>query len=50
MYVNDKMKKNSQKSILEKAVKERSRRAAQKQPLELYAKPKPVEVEPEEEV
>lgn len=49
MYVNDKMKKNSQKAILEKAVKERSRRAAQQQPLELYATPKPVEIEPEED-
>ena len=50
MFVNDRMKKNSQKAILEKAIKERSRRAAQQQPLELYAKPQPVEIEPEEEV
>tara|TARA_R110000824_G_scaffold171456_2_gene349101 strand:- start:1327 stop:2184 length:858 start_codon:yes stop_codon:yes gene_type:complete len=49
MFVDDKLKKNSQKAILEKAIKERSRRAAQQQPTELYATPKPVEVPAEEE-
>lgn len=43
MYVNDRMKKNSQRAIIEKAMKERARRSAQQQPLELYARPKKVE-------
>ena len=49
LFVDDKLKKNSQKAILEKAIKERSRRAAQQQPTELYATPKPVEMPAEEE-
>jgi hypothetical protein len=43
MYVNDRMKKNSRRAVLEKAVKERARRASKQQPFELYASPKPVE-------
>lgn len=49
LYVDDKIKKNSQKAILEKAIKERARRSAQQQPSELYATPKPVEIPAEEE-
>lgn len=49
MYVNDRMKKNSRRAVLEKAVKERARRAAKQQPFELYASPKPVDIDPEEE-
>ena len=49
MYVNEKMKKGSKRSIIEKAVKERARRAAKQQPFELYATPKPVEIPSEEE-
>ncbi len=49
MYVNDRMKNNSQRAILAKAMKERARRSAQQQPLELYAKPKKVEEIPSEE-
>ena len=45
MYVNDKMKKNSRRAILEKAMRERARRSAKQQPLELYAKPTTVEEE-----
>lgn len=41
MYVDDKMKKTSKKSILEKAMKERARRQARAQPAELYAIPHP---------
>jgi hypothetical protein len=41
MYVDDKMKKTSKKSILEKAMKERARRQAVAQPAELYAVPHP---------
>ena len=41
MYVDDKMKKTSKKSILEKAMKERARRQARAQPAELYAIPQP---------
>jgi hypothetical protein len=41
MYVNDKMKKNSKRTLLEKAMKERARRQAMQQPAELYAIPQP---------
>ena len=50
MFVNDKMKKTSNRAIIEKAMKERARRAAQQQPLELYAKPKTIEEEGSEEI
>lgn len=50
MFVNDRMKKNSTKSIIEKAMKERARRHSQQQPLELYAKPRTVEEEDSEEI
>lgn len=50
MYVNDKMKKSSRRAVLEKAMKERARRAAQQQPMELYATPKfSPESKPEED-
>lgn len=49
LFVDDKLKKNSQKAVLEKAIKERSRRAAQQQPTQLYATPRPVELPAEEE-
>ena len=48
MYVNDKMKKTSKRSILEKAMKERARRRAKQQPAELYAIPAPQDKEEEE--
>lgn len=50
MFVNDRMKKNSTKSIIEKAMRERARRHSQQQPLELYAKPRTVEEEDSEEI
>lgn len=49
MYVNDKMKKSSNKAIIEKAMRERARRSAQQQPFELYAKPKTIEEDDSEE-
>jgi len=49
MYVDDKMKKTSKKSILEKAMKERARRQAMAQPAELYAVPHPEMKDDEEE-
>ena len=46
-YVVDKqMKKNSRKAILDKALRERARRAAMAQPPELYAIPAPISSEP----
>lgn len=46
-YVVDRqMKKNSRKAILEKALRERARRAAMSQPPELYAIPSPISSEP----
>jgi len=46
-YVVDKqMRKNSRKAILEKALRERARRAAMSQPPELYAIPAPVSSSP----
>lgn len=41
MVVNDMMKKNSKRALLEKALKERARRQAIMQPPEIYAIPKP---------
>jgi hypothetical protein len=35
------MKKNSKRTLLEKAMKERARRQAMQQPAELYAIPQP---------
>jgi hypothetical protein len=47
-YLVDKqMKKYSRKAILEKALRERARRAAMSQPPELYAIPSPVHSQPE---
>ena len=46
-YVVDRqMKKNSRKAILDKALRERARRAAMTQPPELYAIPAPISSEP----
>jgi hypothetical protein len=47
MIVNNAMKKNSQKVILQKALAERARRQALQQPPEIYAIPKPQEHEGE---
>lgn len=41
LYVNDKMRKASKRSILESAMKERARRYAEQSPAELYAIPSP---------
>jgi hypothetical protein len=49
MMVNSQMKKNSKRKILEKAMRERARRQAAKQPAELYAIPAPVEYDENEE-
>lgn len=49
MYVDDKMKKTSKRSILEKAMKERAARQARSQPAELYAVPQPRPQREEEE-
>ena len=49
MMVNSKMKANSKRKILEKAMRERARRQAAKQPAELYAIPAPVEYDENEE-
>lgn len=49
MIVNSMMKKNSKRKILEKAMRERARRQAAKQPAELYAIPAPVEYDENEE-
>jgi hypothetical protein len=47
MIVNNAMKKNSQRAVLEKALAERARRQALSQPPEIYAVPKPQEEESE---
>ncbi len=47
MIVNNAMKKNSRRAILEKALAERARRQALSQPPEIYAVPKPQEEESE---
>ena len=49
MLVNSQMKKNSKRKILEKAMRERARRQAAKQPAELYAIPAPVEYDENKE-
>jgi hypothetical protein len=47
MIVNNAMKKNSQRAVLQKALAERARRQALSQPPEIYAVPKPQEEESE---
>jgi hypothetical protein len=49
MYVNDKMKKSSKRSVLRSAMKERARRRAIQSPAELYAVPEPRERKKERE-
>lgn len=48
MLVNNAMKKNSKRALLEKAMKERARRQAMRQPAELYAVPTPQSTEENE--
>lgn len=48
MIVNNAMKKNSQRAVLQKALAERARRQALAQPPEIYAIPKPQEEEESE--
>jgi hypothetical protein len=47
--VNDRMQKASRRKLLEKAIKERARRRAKQQPIELYALPEPVNISENEE-
>lgn len=48
LVVNNAMKKKSKRKILEKAMRERARIQAQKQPAELYAIPEPRDIEENE--
>lgn len=44
-FMNDRMKKNSRRALLEKAIKERAHQRAVQQPAELYARPIPMDEE-----